>query len=121
MENFAQSIPTQPASAVPTGIADTGVASGSLPGSTPGYAPPMVPVSSSSSPPNRLGTFFDGITLLDIGMIALSTLALFMSIYYTRQQIFYLKANKSRIGNDIDELKINVKSIMGDDYKSLKQ
>ena len=109
----------QPTSAIPTGIADSGVAPSAMSYPSPVYMQGGV-TQQSAPPSSRRGmTFFDGITLLDIGMIALSALAIFMNIYYTRKQIFFLKANKSQIRNDIDELKLNVKNLMGDDYKPL--
>lgn len=114
--NFAQPLNSTP-SAIPYGIAEPGVSTGSMPDGTSSY---MQGGGALNFPvQKRSASFFDGITILDIGMISLATLALFMSIYYTRQQIVWLKANKSLIRNEIDEVKLNVKSILGNDYKQL--
>lgn len=61
---------------------------------------------------------FDGITLVDVGMIALVSLALFYSIYYHRIAIKKLGAQSS-MQNDIDELKANVKKGLGTEYQTM--
>lgn len=43
------------------------------------------------------GNFFEGITLLDVGMVALVSLALFYSIYASRLTVNYIKARQQQL------------------------
>jgi hypothetical protein len=115
LENTQPLTSAPQSSAIPPGIAESGVSQSAMFDSGPTY----MQGGGAISVQKRSASFFDGITILDVGMISLTTLALFMSIYYTRQQIFWLRANKSMIRNELDEVKINLKSILENDYKHL--
>jgi hypothetical protein len=57
------------------------------------------------------GGFWAGVTILNVGIIALTALALFYSIYYSRQRIFYLRNEKTQDRKDIDALKATMQSL----------
>lgn len=77
-------------------------------------APIAIPAPSGSpaSPSRPFGGFFDGITLMDVGMLALVSLTLFYSIYASRQVIADLKTRQDQTAQDISSLKAQVQSIM---------
>jgi hypothetical protein len=57
------------------------------------------------------GGFFEGITLVDIGMLALVSLAMFYSIYASRQAIAYYSNLSNQTKQDIANLKASVQNI----------
>lgn len=83
--------------------------------------PPAAPPVNPGMPPATGysgGGILSGITLVGVGMIILTSLAFFYSIYYHRQAIKDIKATKTTGQNDMDEVKANLKSLMGENYKS---
>lgn len=71
---------------------------------------PVMPPSSSFSS----GGILSGVTVVGVGMMVLTCMAFFYSIYYHRKAIENIKIAR----NDMDEIKANLKSVMGDTYKS---
>lgn len=89
----------------------------SQPAPAPAAPAPVAPVAPVAQQmdfggPTPSSNWFAGITVVDVGVIALVSLALFYSIYHTRQQIFYLKNHKDKDRQDIDELQADVRSLM---------
>lgn len=108
METPASPIPTQP-----TAVADPAAAAPVV------APPPPVPVVMQTGATTSSGPgWFDGVTLVDVGMFALVSLALFTAIYYYRTQIVNAKVWKSNQQNEIDEVKSNVQAFLGAEYKS---
>lgn len=81
---------------------------------TPVPAPMPVQQATYSS-----GGFLSDISPVKVGMFLLTSLALFYSIYYSRQAIKNLKTTKAQDRKDIDEIKGNLQSVMGENYKTL--
>lgn len=79
---------------------------------TGGPVPPA-PVPAPPAPPGKpFGGFFEGITWMDVGMVALVSLALYYSIYASRQVIANLKTQQNQTAQDISALKSQVQSLM---------
>ncbi len=80
---------------------------------------PAAPVMAAPPPmPAPKVGFFSGITVTDVGMIALASLSFFMIIYYYRNKITYIKKEQAQMKKDVEELKANVQTALGPDYKS---
>lgn len=84
--------------------------------------PPTLPTppapGSTNAPGYGSGGWLGGISVANVGMILLSSLALMYVIYYNRLAIKSLKSAKSQDRKEIEELKGNVMSFMGENYKS---
>lgn len=88
--------------------------------------PPITPVpgpqfSQGGATSNKTGLekFFDGITLTDIGIIAIVTAVGITAICYYRKRIDYLKKEKSEVKKKVEELEMNVAKALGPNYKKL--
>lgn len=55
--------------------------------------------------------FFDGITLMDVGIVALVSLALFYSIYGSRKAIVYYQNLQNQTNKDIANLKAEMATL----------
>ena len=84
----------------------------------PPAAPPMPAPMQSAPMGNPVADFFSGIQITDVLMVGLVGLALFYNIYYCRSMIIQAKTWKTKEQQDIDELKANVKSALGDQYQT---
>lgn len=60
---------------------------------------PPAPVMENGGPvpAKSAGNFFEGITLLDVGMVALVSLALYCSIYASRLTIQFIKSRQQQM------------------------
>lgn len=112
MENLA--LPTQPTTAAPGGAAAP-VAAPAAPAAP--VAAPMYDAGGMPAAAPKTG-WFEGVSIVDIGMFALVSLALFYSIYYHRSMILNAKVWKANQQNELDEVKSNVQAFLGPDYKS---
>ncbi len=92
--------PMQPAMPPPT--FETG-------GAPPAPMPGPAPISPQPKPPG----FFENITVMDIGIVALVSLALYYSIYASRQAIRYYQTQQKQNSSDIAALKAQIKTITG--------
>lgn len=63
------------------------------------------------------GGFFQGVTIVGVAITTFTFLALFYSIYYSRQRIFYLRNEKTQDRKDIEALKADMQSLMSGQYK----
>lgn len=84
----------------------------------PAPAPLPAPESKFSSG-GFLGGAFDGVSLTDVGMIAITACAAFYIIKYYRDRINYLKSEKTQLTKDVEELKANVQLAFGGNYKKM--
>lgn len=80
---------------------------------------PAAPAFAEGGMPGGSGGFFKGITITDVGMIALATVTMCMIIYYYRNKIAYIKRDRSQLKQEVEELKINVQTALGPDYKTI--
>ena len=87
-----------PAPPVPVYMADGG-------GAGPAPAPAQPAPAPAPLPTRPMGGFFDGITLMDVGIVTLVSLALYYSIYYSRTGIKYFQQMQKQTNADIASLK----------------
>jgi uncharacterized membrane protein len=88
----------------------------------PPPAPPPAPtpqIGAESGKSGFFGDLFDGVTLVDVGIIALVGCTMFFMIKYYREKYSYLKNEKTQMTKDVEELKVNVQSALGENYKAL--
>lgn len=86
---------------------------GPAPAPTPAPPPPTPPPAPGPTPAPSFqeggttsgGGWFKGVTVMSVGIIALTSLALCYSIYYSRQRIMYLRNEKTKDRADIEDLK----------------
>jgi hypothetical protein len=109
--------PLQTTSMAPTGGFDNPAPAPAIPmgapavPATPMAAPVPVTMAAGGSTGKPFGGFFEGITLVDIGMLALVSLAMFYSIYASRQAIAYYSNLSNQTKQDIANLKASVQNI----------
>jgi hypothetical protein len=107
-----QPIPSTTASPALPGAGDQGMGMPiQMPAATP--AAPAVPVQTA-----QRGHFFSGIDWTEVLMLGLVGFAMAMSIYGSYQHIVFLRDSKKAHGQDIDEIKSNLQTVMGDQYQS---
>lgn len=104
--NTEPSIPVTPATPV---AGEQGMA---MPAATPAPATTTAPVQTA-----QRGHFFSGIDWTEVLMMGIVVFTLGMSIYASRQQIQFVRAGKKSISQDIDEIKSNLQTVMGDQYQ----
>ena len=90
------------------------------PAMQPPPAPP--PVVASAAPASfaegGVAGIFSDIKITDIFIVSLVTLAMVYNIYYCRTMIIQARTWKTKEQQQIDELKANMQSMLGPDYKS---
>lgn len=90
----------------------------------PAPAAPAAPAPAAPAPAamqdggETTGGFWEGVTILNVGIIALTALALFYNIYYSRQRIFYLRNEKTQDRKDIEALKEEIQSLTARQYQT---
>ncbi len=88
---------------------------------TPAFtpAPPPQPYSTGGQTQSIKG-FFKGVSPAEVGMIALTAAVMITIGFYYIQRIKQLKEEKkSNVAHDVDELKVNVQTMMGPNYQKL--
>lgn len=107
-------IPSTPASPATPGVGDQGMGSSS-PGTQSPPAAPATPATPMITA--QRGHFFSGVDWTDVLMMGIVVFTLGLSIYASRQQILFVRSGKKTILQDIDEIKSNLQSVMGDQYQ----
>ena len=65
------------------------------------------------------GSFFSNINWVQVGFMVLGTTALLYTIFYYKVEITKNKLINNRLGKQVDELKMNLQSLMKDKYKEI--
>jgi hypothetical protein len=93
---------------------------------SPSPAPAPAPLPAPSPAPQysngSVGSFFDGVTLTDVGMVAICACAGLLIIKYYRDRINYLQKEKTQTSKDVQEIKTNVQNLIastGGQYRKL--
>ncbi len=107
-----QPIPSTTASPALPGAGDQGMG---MPATVAPAAPvaPATPVQTA-----QRGHFFSGIEWTEVLIVGLVVFAMGMSIYASYQHIIFLRSSKKAHGQDLDEIKSNLRTVMGDQYQS---
>lgn len=72
----------------------------------------MSPAPAAAPAPSKsIGSFFEGITIMDVGIVALVSLALYYSIYSSRTGIKYFQQMQKQTNADIASLKSDVAAL----------
>jgi hypothetical protein len=90
-----------------------------MPAPMPAPAPATPPPPQFGNGGSPGGKFFDGVTLVDVGMIALTTTAIIITIYYYHQKIKQVQRDKSVTQTKVEELEANVVNLMAPNYKKM--
>lgn len=113
-----------PDSARPMPFNDTGSYSSApyVPPTQPQAPAPMpaAPVSQTFNEGGKIN-LFEGINMVDIGLIILTTVALSYTIYYYRAKLKELKKQDTttvQMQSDIAEVKTNLQKMMGSKYQA---
>jgi hypothetical protein len=90
---------------------------------TPAPAPAPAPQFGAGGVTGKTGLakFFDGITLTDIGTIAIITAVGLFAICYYRRRIQHLKEEKSETKKKLEEIEVNVVNALGPNYKKMNE
>lgn len=106
---IGQSMPSVPASPVAPAAGDQGMA---VPAQPAAMAAPGTPIQTAER-----GHFFKDIDWTQVFMTGIVIFTLGMSIYASRQQILFVRQGKKSVTQDIDEIKSNLQTVMGDQYQ----
>lgn len=109
----SQPIPSTTAPPASSAAGEPGMAS-PAPAAPP---PPAMPPSTAPVQTAQAGHFFSGIDWTDVVMIGITLFTLGLSVYASRQQLLFVRAGKKTILQDIDEIKSNLQTVMGDQYQ----
>lgn len=106
------SISSTTASPALPGAGDQGMST-PLPAQPAAPAVPSTPVQTAGH-----GHFLKGIEWSEVFMVSLFIFGMGMSIYASYQHILFLRSSKKAHAQDIDEIKSNLQTVMGDQYQS---
>lgn len=65
------------------------------------------------------GSFFSNINWVEVGFMILGTTALLYTIFYYKVELKKNKLINNRLNKQVDELKMNLQSLMKDKYKEI--
>ena len=93
------------------------------PAVVPAYVPPTPPISyeaggQAGAKGNAVSRFFENVSFTDVGMLVITSCAVFLVVDYYRKRIKYLREEETRIANKMDELSANVQNFIGQNHKS---
>lgn len=112
---IGQPISTAAASPALPGAGDAGLTMPATPAPAAAAAPAATAAPVQTA---QRGHFFSGIEWTDVLMFGLFIYAGSMSVYASYQHILFLRASKKAHSQDLDEIKSNLQTIMGDQYQS---
>lgn len=83
----------------------------------PYVAPPPPPPIGDGTPAggkgNVVSRFFEDVSFTDVGMLVITSCAIFFVVDYYRKKIKYLRDEEVRLSNKVDELTANVQNFIG--------
>lgn len=103
---------------IPPGNAAPGIPQVPDPAAPPPAAPSVPAVPPTTPVMAQRGAIFAGVTLVDVGMYALITMALVVAMYSSYQQLMTLRKQGLAERAEIDEIKANLQSVMGENYEA---
>ena len=106
--------PLTPPMETPAPIPGAAIPAAVPPVATP--APVAAPAYAGGGQPS--GNFFSGLNTTEVLLLGLASATLFCMIFYYRGRIKYIKKEQSEMKDQLDEVKTNVKTAMGEQYQS---
>jgi hypothetical protein len=104
----------------PTSVATPSPSTTPTPTPTPDVAQPMSVMESGGTTESSKGTsFFSNLNWMEVGFSILGVSALYYVIYYYRFKLKQDKMINNELQRQIDEVKMNVQSVMKGKYKTI--
>jgi hypothetical protein len=111
METTTPNIPAAPAAPAPAMPAAEPVTA------APAPAIPMPAPGQPGAVTAQRGALLAGVTLMDVGMITLFTVAMLVGMYSSYQQLMFVRKQGLAERAEIDEIKANLQAALGDKYE----